>query len=82
MAKFHIKPDTMEIIGGVKLGMEVKFIAENGEETEFQYHEVETTDKELVEKELQASADMFEAQLAVPEAQIPDIETGKAITIK
>lgn len=76
MAKFHIKPDSMTVMGGKKISMEVKFVSENSE-TEFMYHEVEGVEKDQVEEQLQLTADEWEKTLSIPEASVPDVETGK-----
>lgn len=82
MAKFHIKPDSLKVMGGEKLGMEVKFIAEGGQESEFMYHEVEGVTKEALEEQLQMTADEWEKGLAVESPAIPNVETGKDISVE
>lgn len=82
MAKFNIKADSVQLIGDKKVGLEVKFKTEAGVETNYFYHEVETTDKELIEKELQASADAYEATVLRGEVEAPELTTGQYITNK
>jgi len=81
MAKFNITNGSVKLIGDVKTGMEVTFIADSGESAK-QYYEVESVDKDEIEQALQKAADEYAAKLEVPQVVAPSLETGKAMEVQ
>jgi len=79
MAKFNIQKDSLSLIGNEKVGMTVTFKTDSTSVTH--YHEAESADTNAIEEQLQMSADEFEGRLPVV-SELPDIATGKDISIK
>lgn len=80
MAKFNITEGSVNVLGGVKTGMEVTFIADDGTEAK-QYYEVESIDKAEIEATLQKAADEFSEKVSAPQVVAPTLETGVDIEI-
>ena len=79
MAKFNITEGSVKVLGGVKTAMEVTFIADDGGEVT-QQHEVESVDKDVIQQELQKSADEFSAR-EVKSVGVPVLPTNKATQV-
>jgi len=79
MGTFNIKKGSLALMGDSKVGMTVTFKAKDGREVT-QYHEVESTDKDVIEAQLQTSADEFEARSAEVVA-IPKLTEGKDTSV-
>lgn len=79
MAKFNIIDGSVKLIGTEKVGMMVTFMADSGQEVT-QYHEVESTDKDVIEQELQKTANNYSASFA-PQVVLPSMETGKDLEV-
>ena len=62
-----------------KMGMKVTFKADDGREVT-QYHECESTDKDVIEAQLQTSADEFEARSAEV-VTAPKLTEGKDMSV-
>ena len=80
MSTFNIHKGGLGFIGNDKVGMNVTFKADDGREVT-NYHEVESTDKDVIEQELQKTADEFESRAQQP-AGVPALVTGKDMTVE
>ena len=78
MSTFNIHKDTLKIMG-VKTSMTVTFKSDDGRSVT-QYHEIESTDKDVIEQQLQKSADEFASRVPMVEKP-PVMETGKDMRV-
>jgi uncharacterized membrane protein YgaE (UPF0421/DUF939 family) len=79
MAKWKIGKGTLQNIGREKVGMTITFSSEDKREVT-NYHEIESVDKDVIEQELQKTANEFEAR-EQKDVGIPDLTENKFISV-
>jgi hypothetical protein len=82
MATYTIKKDSVKMIGSAKVGLVVTFTDEvNGKPPVTHYHEVESTDQDVIEATLSWAAQEYEERPAEG-PPLPDLTTDTPITVK